>query len=118
MKILAIQKEHDCSHYSEEDDLSCGVMLKCSLGLKTRWEKGHITYKIPKKCPLSDAPQKIYIVIGYDSIRDTAIREEIKSVWFNEAEAEQCKKRYNYIRVEEHKISDYKSLQIVSKRNE
>ncbi len=59
MKALAIQGEYDCCYYSEEDDLSCGVMLKCSLGLETRWEKGHITYKIPKKCRLPDAPRKL-----------------------------------------------------------
>ena len=59
MKVLAIQKEYSYPYYSEEDDLSCGVMLKCFLGLKTRFKKGHITYKIPKKCPLPDAPQKI-----------------------------------------------------------
>ena len=112
MKIVAIQKEHACPHYAEEDDLSCGVMLKCSLGLKTRWEKGCITYKIPKKCPLPDVPQKIYIVIGYDSTEDVTISEEVKSVWFSKREANLCKEKYDYIRVEEHKISDYKSLQI------
>jgi len=59
MKVLVIQREFDCSYYSEEDDLSCGVMLKCSLGLKTRFEKGHITHEIPKGCPLPDASQEI-----------------------------------------------------------
>ena len=46
---------------------------------------------------------KIYIVIGYDSILDS---EEIKSVWFNELEAEKYKKKHNYFRVEEHEIAD------------
>lgn len=54
-KILIIENEGDCPYYSEEDDLSCGVMLKCSKGAKTRWEKGTITGEIPKDCPLEDA---------------------------------------------------------------
>ena len=54
MKILLINNESDCPHYSEEDDLSAGVMLKCALGLKTRWETGSITGEIPKDCPLKD----------------------------------------------------------------
>lgn len=35
IKALAIQNESECRYYSEEGDLSCGVMLKCSLGLKS-----------------------------------------------------------------------------------
>jgi hypothetical protein len=58
MKILLIKNEFDCPHYSEEDDLGDGVMLKCGLGLETRWERGSISYKIPKECPLKDAPKK------------------------------------------------------------
>ena len=59
MKLLTFDKEYDCPFYSEEDDLSMGVMLKCSKGAKTRWEKGCIRYDIPEDCPLLDATEEM-----------------------------------------------------------
>ncbi len=40
MKVLAIQKEYACPYYSEEDDLSCGVMLKCF------WDSKHVLKRV------------------------------------------------------------------------